>query len=208
MSVPAAGRVQRKLDMSKSKDKEIAVQKEPFFGMSLKTALKLTAAGVALAFGYLFFRHITKKAAPQRSLAGLCCSCCGTPGKPMPGVKCGPTSKLLCPTCRTNPDMIEKATGKVRDKIEIMVGGDTPFDRSITSLKGEINRQFGQIGNLSDNLADAIMRLNRPPQVQVVTVQAPAPVVNNSWQVPKEAPKEKSKITKVENPWKRKMDVS
>ena len=190
--------------MAKSKDIEV---KEPFFGMSLKTAMKLTAAGVAVAFAWLFFRHITKKSAPQKSLAGLCCACCGTPGKPMPGVKCGPTSKLLCPTCRTNPSAIEGATGKAREKIEIMVGGDTPFDRSIASLKSEINRQFSQIGNLTDNLADAVMRLNRPPQVQVVTVQAPAPVAN-SWQVPKEAPKEKSKITKVENPWKRKMDIS
>ncbi len=191
-----------------TKSKKLDIPKEPFFGMSLKTALKLTAAGVAVAFAWMFIRNIIKKAAPQKSLAGLCCACCGTPGKPMQGVKCGPTSRLLCPTCRTNPDAIEKATGKAREKIEIMVGGDTPFDRSIASLKGEINRQFSQIGNLTDNLADAVMRLNRPPQVQVVTVQAPAPVTNNSWQVPKEVPKQKSNITKVEKPWKRKMDVS
>ena len=191
-----------------AKSKEIAAPKQLFFGMSMKTALKLTAAGVAVTFAWLFFRYITRKVAPQRSLTGLCCACCGTPGIPMPGVKCGPTSRLLCPTCRTNPDAIEKATGKVRDKIEIMVGGDTPFDRSIASLKGEINRQFSQIGNLSDSLADAVLRLNRPPQVQVVTVQVPTPAVGNSWQVPKEAPKVKSKITKVEKPWKRKMDVS
>ena len=51
-----------------AKSKEIDAPKEPFFGVSLKTAMKLTAAGVAVAFAWLFFRHITKKTAPQNSV--------------------------------------------------------------------------------------------------------------------------------------------